>query len=246
MKRLQGKVALVTAAAGGIGRAAAQAMAAEGAAVFATDIDRDGLASLKGATRRVRTFALDVTKPKQIARAVERTGPVDILVNCSGWVHTGTALTCEEADWDRSFDLNVKAHYRMIRAYLPGMLEKGAGSIINIASVVSTIKGAPNRFVYGATKGAVIALTKQLATDFVAKGIRANAVCPGTVETPSLIARMHESGDYDKARAAFMARQPIGRFCRPEEVGALIAFLASDDAAYITGQTHVIDGGWTM
>jgi 2-keto-3-deoxy-L-fuconate dehydrogenase len=126
------------------------------------------------------------------------------------------------------------------------MLDKGAGAIINIASVVSTIKGAPNRFVYGATKGAVIALTKQLATDFVAKGIRANAVCPGTVETPSLLARMRESGDYEKARAAFMARQPIGRFCRPEEVGALIAFLASDDAAYITGQTHVIDGGWTM
>ncbi len=246
MKRLQGKVALVTAAAAGIGRAAAQAMAAEGAAVFATDTDRDGLASLKGETRRVRTFALDVTKPKQIARAVERTGPVDILVNCSGWVHTGTALECEEDVWDRSFDINVKAHYRMIRAYLPGMLEKGAGSIVNIASVVSTIKGAPNRFVYGTTKGAVIALTKQLATDFVTKGIRANAVCPGTVETPSLLARMRDSGDYEKARAAFMARQPIGRFCQPEEVGALIAFLASDDAAYITGQAHVIDGGWTM
>jgi 2-keto-3-deoxy-L-fuconate dehydrogenase len=246
MKRLQGKVALVTSAAAGIGRAAAQALANDGAVVFATDIDREGLASLKAETRRVKTFALDVTKPKQIARAAERTGPVDILVNCSGWVHTGTVLDCEEDVWDRSFDINVKAHYRMIRACLPGMLEKGAGAIINIASVVSTIKGAPNRFVYGATKGAVIAMTKQLATDFVAKGIRANAVCPGTVETPSLLARMRESGDYEKARAAFMARQPIGRFCRPEEVGALIAFLASDDAAYITGQTHVIDGGWTM
>ena len=246
MGRLTGKVAMVTAAAAGIGRASAVALAREGAKVFAADIDAAGLAGLKAENPAIETLILDVCDGAKVSAAPAKTGPVDVLVNCSGFVHHGTVMDVSEADWDFSFDLNVRAHFRMIRAYLPAMLERGAGAIVNIASVVSTIKGAPNRFLYGATKGAVIALTKQLAADYVARGIRANAICPGTVETPSLIARMQARGDYDKARAEFLARQPTGRLGKPEEIAALVAYLAGDEAAFVTGQAFIIDGGWTI
>jgi 2-keto-3-deoxy-L-fuconate dehydrogenase len=246
MGRLAGKVAIVTAAAAGIGRATALSLARQGAKVFAADIDEAGLATLKKESKAIETLILDVADAGKVKASPERTGLVDVLVNCSGFVHHGTVMEVSEEDWDFSFDLNVRAHFRMIRAYLPAMLERSSGSIVNIASVVSTIKGAPNRFLYGATKGAVIALTKQLAADYVARGIRANAVCPGTVETPSLIARMRARGDYDKARAEFLARQPTGRLGRPEEIAALITYLAGDEAAFVTGQAFIIDGGWTI
>lgn len=246
MGRLTGKVAMVTAAAAGIGRASAVALARKGAKVFAADIDAAGLAGLKAENPAIETLILDVCDGAKVSAAPAKTGPVDVLVNCSGFVHHGTVMDVSEADWDFSFDLNVRAHFRMIRAYLPAMLERGAGAIVNIASVVSTIKGAPNRFLYGATKGAVIALTKQLAADYVARGIRANAICPGTVETPSLIARMQARGDYDKARAEFLARQPTGRLGKPEEIAALVTYLGGDDAAFVTGQAFIIDGGWTI
>lgn len=248
--RLSGKMALVTAAANGIGRASALAMAREGATVYATDIEEDGLASLRREHPGIRGFVLDALNPRHVADAPSHTGPVDVLFNCTGYVHHGTVLECDETAWDFSFDLNVKAHYRLIKAFLPGMLDKGAGSIINMASVVSSIKGAPNRFVYGATKAAVIGMTKAVAADFVARGIRCNAVCPGTVETPSLqqrVRQMAESqGGYEKARAVFLARQPTGRLGTPEEIAALVVFLASDEAAFITGQAYIVDGGWAI
>jgi 2-dehydro-3-deoxy-L-fuconate 4-dehydrogenase len=246
MGRLAGKTAIVTAAAAGIGRASALSLAREGAKVFAADIDEKGLATLKNESKAIEMIVLDVTDAGKVSATPDRTGPVDVLVNCSGFVHHGTIMEVSETDWDFSFDPNVRAHFRMIRAYLPAMLDRGGGSIINIASVVSTIKGAPNRFLYGATKGAVIALTKQLAADYVSRGIRANAVCPGTVETPSLLARMRARGDYDKARAEFLARQPTGRLGQPEEIAALVAYLASDEAIFVTGQAFIIDGGWTI
>lgn len=249
--RLEGKVALVTAAGQGIGRASALAMAREGARVFATDIDGQVLETLKGESGGdLETFTLDVLKPDQIADAVARAGAVDVLFNCTGYVHHGTVLECEDKDWDFSFDLNVKSHYRMAKAFLPGMLDKGAGSIINMASVASSIKGAPNRFAYGASKAAVIGLTKAIAADFVARGIRCNAVCPGTVDSPSLQERIRvlgeTAGGYDKARASFLARQPTGRLGTPEEIAAIVVFLASDEASFVTGQAHVIDGGWAI
>ncbi len=212
--RVRDKTAIVTSAGQGIGRAAALELARQGAKVFATDINEVALKALAKEHVGIQTFKLDVLQKKDIEAAARQTGTPDILVNCSGWVHHGTILDCDEDAWDRSFDLNVKAHYRMIRAYLPAMLRHGGGAIVNIASVASSIKGIPNRFAYGATKGAVIALTKHLAADFVAKGIRCNAVCPGTVDTPSLQDRMRAQGDYEKSRAAFIARQPIGRMCR--------------------------------
>lgn len=244
--KLEGRVALVTSAGQGIGRASAIALAREGAKVFATDIREDLFKDIAKEQPGITGFGLNVLEQSAVDAALKRTGPIDILFNCSGFVHNGTVLDCEEKDWDFSFDLNVKAHYRMIKAYLPGMLAKGKGNVINMASVASSVKGAPNRFVYGASKAAVIGLTKALAADFVAKGIRSNCICPGTVETPSLYDRMRAQGDVEKAKAAFIARQPMGRMAQPEEIAAMVIYLASDDSAFITGQALVIDGGWSI
>jgi 2-keto-3-deoxy-L-fuconate dehydrogenase len=244
--KLEGRVALVTSAGQGIGRSSAIALAREGAKVFATDIREDLFKDISKDHPGIAGFGLNVLEPSAVDAALKRTGPIDILFNCSGFVHNGTILDCEEKDWDFSFDLNVKAHYRMIKAYLPGMLAKGKGNVINMASVASSIKGAPNRFVYGASKAAVIGLTKALAADFVTKGIRCNAICPGTVETPSLYDRMRAQGDFEKAKAAFIARQPMGRMAQPEEIAEMVIYLASDDSAFITGQAFVIDGGWSI
>ncbi len=244
--KLEGRVALVTSAGQGIGRASAIALAREGAKVFATDIREDLFKDISKEHPGITGFGLDVLEQSAVDAALKRTGPIDILFNCSGFVHNGTVLDCEEKDWDFSFDLNVKAHYRMIKAYLPGMLAKGKGNVINMASVASSVKGAPNRFVYGASKAAVIGLTKALAADFVAKGIRSNCICPGTVETPSLYDRMRAQGDFEKAKAAFIARQPMGRMAQPEEIAEMVIYLASDDSAFITGQALVIDGGWSI
>ena len=242
MGRLQGKTVLATAAANGIGRATALAMKAEGAHVHATDIDETALEELSAAG--CETFVLDVRAPSSIEAAAARTGPVDVLFNCAGFVAGGTILDCDEAQWDFSFDLNVKAMYRMIRCFLPAMIETGGGSIINMSSVASSVIAAPNRFVYGATKAAVIGMTKSLAADFIGQGIRCNAICPGTVASPSLEGRMRAGGDYEAARAAFIARQPMQRLGTPEEIAALAVYLASDESAYTTGVAHVIDGGW--
>jgi 2-keto-3-deoxy-L-fuconate dehydrogenase len=244
--RLQGKIALVTSAAQGIGRASAIAMAHEGATVWATDIQIDALKTLEAEHSNIRTFALDVLKADAIEAAVSKVGNPDILFNCSGFVHHGTILETEDKDWDFSFDLNVKSHFRMCKAFLPAMLKKGRGSIINMASVASNIKGVPNRLAYGASKAAVIGFTKAMAADFVTKGIRVNCICPGTVETPSLYERMSAQGDFEKAKAAFIARQPMGRLAQAEEIAAMVIYLASDDAAFITGQSFVIDGGMTV
>jgi 2-keto-3-deoxy-L-fuconate dehydrogenase len=244
--KLEGRVALVTSAGQGIGRASAIALAREGAKVFATDIREDLFKDISNDHPGIIGFGLNVLEQPAVDAALKRTGPIDILFNCSGFVHNGTVLECEEKDWDFSFDLNVKAHYRMIKSYLPGMLAKGKGNVINMASVASSIKGAPNRFVYGASKAAVIGLTKALAADFVTKGIRCNAICPGTVETPSLYDRMRAQGDFEKAKAAFIARQPMGRMAQPEEIAEMVIYLASDDSAFITGQALVIDGGWSI
>lgn len=238
--RLADKRVLITAAAHGIGRAAAEACIAEGAQVFASDIDTEALATLEGAT----TLRLDARERSEIAAVAARAEP-DVLINAAGTVPVGTILDATEEEWISTFDLNVRSMFRTIRAVLPGMIGRGSGSIVNIASVVSSITGAPNRAVYGASKGAIIGLTKQVARDHVTQGVRVNAVCPGTVDTPSLNRRMHETGDYAAAREAFLARQPMGRFATPGEVAALIVWLASDESAFVTGQTHVIDGGWT-
>ncbi len=238
--RLNGKRALVTAAGQGIGRASAQAMIREGAQVFATDIDAETLATLEGA----ETFLMDATDPAQIVAAAERAQP-DILVNCAGFVPNGTILEATEEDWDFAFDLNVKSMFRTIRAVLPGMLGRGRGSIVNMASAASSIIGAPNRAVYGATKAAVIGLTKAVAKDYITQGIRCNAVCPGTVDTPSLQDRLHATGDYAAAKTAFIARQPMGRMAEAHEIAALVVYLASDESAFMTGQAVTIDGGWS-
>ena len=245
-ERLRGKTALVTSAAQGIGKASALAMAREGAKVYATDIRDDLLAALSKDAPGIEAFVLDVLKSDQIAAAIGRTGTPDILFNCSGHVHHGTILETDDKAWDFSFDLNVKAHFHMMKAVLPGMLERGRGTIINMSSAASSIKGVANRFAYGATKAAVIGMTKALAADFTTRGIRVNAVCPGTVETPSLRDRMKAQGDYEKARAAFIARQPMGRMAEPEEIASLVVYLASDESAYVTGQTFIIDGGWSV
>ncbi len=238
--RLKGKRALVTAAGQGIGRASAQAMIREGAQVFATDINAATLATLEGA----ETFLMDATDPAQIVAAAERAEP-DILVNCAGFVPNGTILEATEEDWDFAFDLNVKSMFRTIRAVLPAMLAKGGGAIVNMASAASSIIGAPNRAVYGATKAAVIGLTKAVAKDYITQGIRCNAVCPGTVDTPSLHDRLSATGDYAAALKAFTARQPMGRLAEAHEIAALVVYLASDESAFMTGQAVTIDGGWS-
>jgi 2-keto-3-deoxy-L-fuconate dehydrogenase len=245
-RKLEGRVALVTSAGQGIGRASAIALENEGAKVFATDIREELFKDISKDHPNITGFGLNVMEQSAVDAALKRTGPIDILFNCSGFVHNGTVLDCADKDWDFSFDLNVKAHYRMIKAYLPDMLAAGRGNIINMASVASSIKGAPNRFVYGASKAAVIGLTKALAADFVTKGIRCNAICPGTVETPSLYDRMRAQGDFEKAKAAFIARQPMGRLAQPEEIAQMVIYLASDDSAFMTGQALIIDGGWSL
>jgi 2-keto-3-deoxy-L-fuconate dehydrogenase len=240
--RLAGKRALLSAAGQGIGRAAALALAREGAEVIATDINQAALEGLQAA--RLTTRLLDVRDPAAIAAAAAEAGPIDVLFNCAGFVASGTILECDEAQWAFSLDLNMTAMYRMCRAFLPGMIARGGGSIINMASVASSVIAAPNRFVYGATKAGVIGLSKAIAADFITQGIRCNAICPGTVESPSLEARLRATGDYAAARAAFVARQPIGRIGRPEEIAALVVYLASDESAYTTGTAQIIDGGW--
>ena len=240
MSALDGKVALVTAAGQGIGRAIAETFAAAGAKVIAADINADALDSLQGVER----LRLDATDPKAIAAAARAHGDVGILVNAVGFVHAGTILDCDPEAWDASIRINVTSMYHMIRAFLPAMLERGTGVILNISSVASSIKGVPNRFAYSATKAAVNGLTKSIAADFVGQGIRCNAICPGTVESPSLQDRLRATGDYEQALADFRARQPMGRLGRPEEVAAMARYLASDEAAFTTGQTYIIDGGW--
>jgi 2-keto-3-deoxy-L-fuconate dehydrogenase len=249
--RLQGKIALVTAAGQGIGRAIAEAFIAEGATVIATDLAEDKLDGLKAKQRRkldVRSFA-DV---ESLARDLNAAfGALNILVNCAGYVHQGTVLECSEKDWDFSFDLNVKSMHRTIKTFLPAMLEKKSGSIVNISSAVSSIRGVPNRYAYGATKAAVIGLTKAVAADFIKQGIRCNAICPGTIESPSLDERItalsKQTGrSFDEVQKDFVARQPMGRLGTPAEVAALALFLASDEASYITGQAHLVDGGMAL
>lgn len=241
MGRLSGKKAIVTAAAQGIGRASAELFAREGADVIAVDVNAAALSTLTGMGTRVLNL-LDGDAIRMLAADI---GGVDILFNCAGFVHAGTLLTTEEADFDFSFDLNVKSTYRMIRAFLPGMIARGGGSIVNMSSVAGSVLGVANRFVYGASKAAVIGLTKSVAVDFVEQGIRCNAICPGTVQSPSLDQRLAATGDADGARAAFVARQPMGRIGRPEEIAELALYLASDLSSYTTGTINIIDGGWS-
>ena len=242
--RLKSKKTLITAAGQGIGLSTARAFANEGAEVVATDINPDTLNSLSNEIPRIETRLLDVTKPEEIKQAAEETGPIDVLFNCAGFVHHGTILDCEENDWEFSFNLNVRSMYRMIRAFLPAMLEAGGGNIINMSSVAPSVMGLPNRFVYGASKAAVIGLTKSVAKDYIKQGIRCNAIFPGTVESPSLQERIKaQGGNLEEVRAAFIARQPIGRIGTPEEIAAIAIYLASDESAFTTGVAFSIDGG---
>jgi 2-keto-3-deoxy-L-fuconate dehydrogenase len=249
--RLKDKIALVTAAGQGIGRAIAEAFVAEGARVIATDLDDTKLAGLKS----VKSVKLDVrstTAVEALAKDIAaELGPLDVLVNCAGFVHHGSVLDCSEQDWDFSFDLNVKSMHRTIKAFLPGMLQKKKGAIVNISSAVSSIRGVPDRYVYGASKAAIIGLTKAVAADFIRQGIRANAICPGTIESPSLEGRIKDRSQatgksLQEIERAFIERQPLGRLGKPQEVAALALFLASDEASYITGQAHLVDGGMAL
>ncbi len=244
MERLHGKTALVTAAGQGIGRASAERMAREGAKVIATNVNDAALAELAQVPGIVAR-KLNVLDPAAITALVDEIGPVDILFNCAGVVHNGTVLEATEAEWDFAFDLNAKAQFRMIRAVLPGMLAKGAGSIINMSSVAGPKKGPINRAVYSASKAAVVGLTRAVAADYVTKGIRCNAICPGTVDSPSLHERLRATGDYDGALKAFIARQAMGRLGHADEIAALVCYLAADESGFTTGTEHVIDGGWT-
>jgi 2-keto-3-deoxy-L-fuconate dehydrogenase len=246
MPRLQGKKALVTAAGQGIGAATARAFASEGAQVYATDINESLLQKLAAELPGIETRKLDVRDTQAVNALAAELGAVDVLFNCAGFVHQGTILDCSEQDWDFSFDLNVKSMYRTCRAFLPAMIAAKKGSIINMSSGASSIKGAPNRLVYGTTKASVIGLTKALAADVIRQGIRVNAICPGTVESPSLEQRIAALGDVEKARKEFIARQPMGRLGTPEEIAALAVYLASDESSFTTGQIHIIDGGWTL
>ncbi len=242
--RLPGKTVLITAAGQGIGRASAELFAAEGARVIASDINDAALAEL-ALINGIETLKLDVTDADAVQAATAALSPLDVLFNCAGFVAAGSILECSDKDWDFSFDLNVKAMYRLIRLTLPAMIENGGGSIINMSSVASSLTGVPNRFAYCASKAAVIGLTKSVAADFVTQGIRCNAICPGTVDSPSLHDRLRATGDYNKAMTDFIARQPMGRIGTAEEVAELALYLASDASAYTTGQPFAIDGGWT-
>ncbi len=248
--RLKGKKTLITAAGQGIGRSTVLAFAAEGAHVLATDINPHSLDLLKKEfsefATNIETYLLDVNNLKAIQQLSEENDAFDVLFNCAGFVHHGTVLDCEESDWDFSFELNVRSMYRMIKAFLPAMLKSGGGSIVNMSSVASSVKGLPNRFVYGASKAAVVGLTKSVAADFITQGIRCNAICPGTVESPSLQERIKaQGGNYEEVLAAFIERQPIGRIGTPEEIAALAVYLASDESSYTTGTAWNIDGGMT-
>jgi len=246
--RLAGKTAFVTAAAQGIGRASVLAFAAEGAHVIATDVNEAKLAEIK--EPHITTRRLDVMDASAITALAAQVGAVDVLFNCAGFVHQGNILDATEEEWQFAFDLNARAMFRLIRAFLPGMLARGAGSIINMASAVGSIKGAPNRFIYGASKAAVVGITKSVAADTVARGVRCNCICPGTIQTPSLddriAANAAQAGSVEAARSAFVARQAMGRLGTPEEIAALAVYLASDEARFMTGQAVVIDGGWTI
>ena len=248
--RLKGKKTLITAAGQGIGRSTVLAFAAEGAHVLATDINPHSLDLLKKEfsefATNIETYLLDVNNLKAIQQLADEKDAFDVLFNCAGFVHHGSVLDCEESDWDFSFELNVRSMYRMIKAFLPAMLKSGGGSIVNMSSVASSVKGLPNRFVYGASKAAVVGLTKSVAADFITQGIRCNAICPGTVESPSLQERIKaQGGNYEEVLAAFIERQPIGRIGTPEEIAALAVYLASDESSYTTGIAWSIDGGMT-
>lgn len=246
VRSLEGRTALITGAAQGIGHATALAFADAGASVIATDINPKGLEELSRKRPSISTHELDVTDSAAIATLVNEFDRVDVLFNCVGYVHNGSILECDEHDWNRSFNLNVSSMFHTCRAVLPGMAARRQGSIINVASVVSSVKGAPKRFAYGTTKAAVVGLTKSIAADFVQSGIRCNALCPGTIETPSLEERMAAGGNLDAARQAFIARQPMGRLGTPQEIAQAALYLASDDSSFMTGQAFVIDGGWSI
>ena len=243
--RLAGKIAFVTAAGQGIGKASALAMAAEGAQVYATDVNAKLLDSYTGMSN-VTTRVLDVLDDAAVRSTIDALPPLDVLFNCAGYVHNGSILDCTARDWEFSFNLNVRAMYITIQCALPRMLEKGGGSIINMASVAGSLKGLPNRFAYGASKAAVVGLTKSVAADFVGRGIRCNAIAPGTVDTPSLHDRINAAADPEAARKAFIARQPMGRLAKPEEIAPIVVFLASDESAFATGNVYSIDGGMTI
>lgn len=241
--RLAGKTALITAAGQGIGRTSAELFAAEGATVFAADINDAALAELD-AIKGITAIKLDVTDGAAIRALPAEIGDIDILFNCAGYVANGSILNCDEDDWDFSFDLNVKSMFLLNKAFLPRMIENGGGSIVNMSSVAGAPKGVPNRFAYCASKAAIIGLTKSIAADYVTQGIRCNAICPGTVDSPSMHERLRETGDYEKALAAFIARQPMGRIGKTDEIASLALYLASDESSFTTGQSHLVDGGW--